>query len=136
MSLAWMKSGTFLLVKILSAEVIQSPIYCFKLYLLLQKGGFHTRKGSFVGAGINIIICIMIPPITDSFCACLAMMQCLHDIDIDRQRSCARSDSRHRQCAPHGASCLSFFYRIFILYVNLGAEVFHSTVVVMVMDIR
>ena len=57
-------SGTLLFVKILGAEVIQSPIYCFMLYLLWQKGGFHARKGSFVGAGISNI---MIPPITDSF---------------------------------------------------------------------
>ena len=128
--LALVKSGTLLLVKILGDEVIQSPIYCFMFCLLLQKGGFHTRKGSFKVAGISNI---MIPPITDSFCTCLPMMQCLHDIDIDRQRSCARSDSRHRQCAPHGASCLSFFYRIFIIYVIFRAEVFHST---LVMDIR
>ena len=82
-----------------------------------------SRSSAEAGASTTMSI--------DSFCACPPMMQCLHD--IDRQRSCARSDSRHRQRAPRGASCLSFFYRIFILYVNLGAEVFHSTLVV---DIR
>ena len=131
--LALIKSGTLLLVKIFGAEVIQSPIYCIMFCLLLQKEGFPTRKGSFKVAGISNI---MIPPITDSFCACPPMMHCLHNIDIDRQRSCALSDSRHRQRAPHGVSCLSFFFRIFILYVNLGAEVFHCTLVVMVVNIR
>ena len=57
----------------------------------------------------------IIQPIIYSFCACPPMMQCLYDIDIDRQRSCARNDSRNRQHAPRGAPCLSFFCKIFIL---------------------
>ena len=97
-------------------------------YLLLYAVSI-TAKG-WVSASISNI---MIQSIIYSFCAYPPMMQCLYDIDIDRQRSCARSDSRHRQRAPRGSSCLSFFYRIFILYVNLGAKVFHSTLVV---DIR
>ena len=49
------------------------------------------------------------------FFLCQPMMQCLYDFDIDRQRSCARNDSRNRQHAPRGAPCLSFFCKIFIL---------------------
>ena len=52
---------------------------------------------------------IMIKPIIYSYCACPPMMQCLYDIDINRQRSCARNEIRNRQHAPRGAPCLSVF---------------------------
>ena len=48
---SWVKSGTLLLVKILSAEVIQSPNYCFIIYAvsIMAKGRLPCTEKIFCG---------------------------------------------------------------------------------------